>query len=106
MLTPTLAAISCAFGAILAGCGGHVITKTTVTQGAAKPIARDATREDLIDRYNFVAHGVQTLNLTVELKPIAGSKYSGIIQEYHEVKAFLLVARPANIRVPLQARCQ
>jgi hypothetical protein len=99
MLTPTLAAISCAFGAILAGCGGHVITKTTVTQGAAKPIARDATREDLIDRYNFVAHGVQTLNLTVELKPIAGSKYSGIIQEYHEVKAFLLVARPANIRV-------
>ena len=92
MATATVAAISC-------GCAGHVITKTTVTQGAAKPVARDATREELIERYNAVARGVQTLNATVELKPTAGSKYSGLIQEYHEVKAFLLTARPANIRV-------
>lgn len=93
MATVTLAAISC-------GCAGnHVITKTTVTQSAAKPVAKDATREELIERYNAVAHGMQTLNATVELKPTAGSKYSGLIQEYHEVKAFLLVARPANIRV-------
>lgn len=88
----TLAAISC-------GCGGHVITKTTVTQGAAKPVARYATREELIARYNGIARAVQTLNATVELKPTAGSKYSGLIQEYHEVKAFLLAARPENIRV-------
>ena len=100
MLSATLAAISCALlAAMLAGCGGHVITKTTVTQGAAKPVALEATREELIDRYNLLARGVETLNATVELKPTAGSKYSGVIQEYHEVKAFLLVARPANIRV-------
>jgi hypothetical protein len=92
MLTATVAAIS-------GGCAGHVITKTTVAQGAAKPIAKDATREELIERYNAVARGIQTLNATVELKPTAGSKYSGVILEYHEVKAFLLVARPANIRV-------
>jgi hypothetical protein len=92
MLLATVAAIYC-------GCGAHVVTKTTVTQGAAKPVALDATREELIDRYNLVARGVQTLNATVELKPTAGSKYSGVIQEYHEVKAFLLLARPASIRV-------
>jgi hypothetical protein len=92
MAMATVAAISC-------GCGGHVVTKTTVTQGAAKPVAKEATREELIERYNAVARGVQTLNATVELKPIAGSAYSGVIQEYHEVKAFLLVARPANVRV-------
>jgi outer membrane lipoprotein-sorting protein len=92
MLTATLAVISC-------GCASHVITKTTVTQGAAKPVAKDASREESIERYNAVARGIQTLNATVELKPTAGSKYSGVIQEYHEVKAFLLVARPANIRV-------
>ena len=92
MLTATLAAISC-------GCAGHVITKTTVAQGAAKPVAKDATREELIERYNAVARGIQTLNATVELKPTAGSKYSGVIQEYHEVKAFLLAARPANIHL-------
>lgn len=92
MLTATLAAISC-------GCASHVITKTTVTQGAAKPVAKDATRDELIERYNAIARGVQTLNATAELKPTAGSQYSGVIQEYHEVKAFLLMARPANIRV-------
>jgi hypothetical protein len=86
----TVAAICC-------GCG-HVVTKITVTP-AAKPVAKDATREDLIERYNAIARGVQTLNATVELKPIAGSAYSGVIQEYHEVKAFLLVARPADVRV-------
>jgi outer membrane lipoprotein-sorting protein len=39
----------------------------------------------------------------VELKPTAGSKYSGLIEEYHEVKAFLLAARPAEIRMIGQA---
>ena len=46
---------------------------------------------------------MKTLNATVELKPIAGSKYSGVIDEYHEVKVFLLAARPADIRVIGQA---
>jgi len=39
----------------------------------------------------------------VELKPISGSKYSGVIEEYHEVKAFLLAQRPASIRIIGQA---
>jgi hypothetical protein len=43
------------------------------------------------------------LNATVELKTTAGSQYSGLIQEYHEVKAFLLAARPANVRMVGQA---
>jgi len=94
--------VTAAVAAISGGCG-HVVTKTTVTQGTARPIAKDATREELIKRYNAVARGVRSLNATVELKPTAGSKYSGVIQEYHEVKAFLLVARPASIRVIGQA---
>jgi hypothetical protein len=39
------------------------------------------------------------VNATVELKPTAGSKYSGVIDEYHEVKAFLQASRPYNIRM-------
>jgi hypothetical protein len=92
MAAATVAAICC-------GCGGHVITKTTTSQPSARPVAKDATREELIERYNVFARGIQTLNATVELKPIAGSAYSGVIQEYHEVKAFLLVAQPASVRV-------
>jgi outer membrane lipoprotein-sorting protein len=43
------------------------------------------------------------VNATVDLKPTAGSKYSGLIEEYHEVKAFLLAQRPAQIRMIGQA---
>jgi outer membrane lipoprotein-sorting protein len=39
----------------------------------------------------------------VELKTTAGSQYSGLIQEYHEVKAFLLASRPENVRMVGQA---
>jgi len=71
---------------------GHTIV-------AQRPVAKDATREELLEAYNQMARGTKTLNATVELKPTAGSKYSGVIDEYHEVKAFLLAARPAQIRV-------
>jgi hypothetical protein len=86
------------------GCrsGGAVSTKTTVPQ-SAKPVVRDAGREELLDKYNQIAQGTKTVNATVELKPTAGSKYSGLIEEYHEVKAFLLAARPAEIRMIGQA---
>src|SRR5260370_6031366 len=51
-----------------------------------------------------MARNTETLNAAVELKPLAGSKYSGVIDEYDEVKAFLLAARTAEIRVIGQAQ--
>jgi hypothetical protein len=87
---------------ILAGCGGQVsVVKNTPR--AEKPVVKDATREELLEKFNSTAGSIHSLNATVELKPTAGSKYSGIIEEYHEVKAFLLAERPANIRVIGQA---
>jgi outer membrane lipoprotein-sorting protein len=66
-------------------------------------VAKDATREELLAAYNAIARNMKTLNATVELKPTAGSRYSGVIEEYHEVKAFLLAERPAEIRMIGQA---
>jgi hypothetical protein len=87
---------------IFAGCGGQVsVVKNTPP--AEKPVVKDATREELLEKFNATAASIHSLNATVELKPTAGSKYSGIIEEYHEVKAFLLAERPANIRVIGQA---
>jgi len=80
------------------GCGGHVHQVTTVP-ATQRAVALDATEEQLLERYNAFARGLQTVNATVELKPIAGSKYSGVIDEYHEVKAFLQASRPYNIRM-------
>ena len=97
MAVATLAAIS-------GGCGGGtaVIRKQNIP-AAARPVARVATREQLLEKYNAFASSVKSLNATVELKTTAGSQYSGLIQEYHEVKAFLLAARPANVRMVGQA---
>jgi outer membrane lipoprotein-sorting protein len=87
---------------LLAGCGPKIKTVTT-TPAAARPVVRDATREELLEKYNATARSIQSVNATVELKPVAGSKYSGVIEEYHEVKAFLLAQRPAKVRMIGQA---
>lgn len=95
MAAATLAAIS-------VGCGGAVSTKRQVP-ASEKPVVLDATRDELLAKYNDIARSVKSLNSTVELRPTAGSKYSGLIEEYHEVKAFLLAERPAEIRMIGQA---
>jgi outer membrane lipoprotein-sorting protein len=87
--------------ALAGGCANvskkHNIPKTQIA------VAKDATREELIEKFNALAASVKSLNVTVELRPTAGSKYSGLIEEYHEVKAFLLAKRPASIRMIGQA---
>ena len=96
MVWATVAVFSC-------GCGGGAIKKATKIRPEAKPVIRDASRDELLEKYNEIARGIKSVNATVELKPIAGSKYSGVIEEYHEVKAFLLAERPAEIRMIGQA---
>jgi hypothetical protein len=89
----TLSAVAC-------GCGGRGgVVKTTNIPPGTRPVALEATPEELLDRYNVLARSLQSLNATVELKPTAGSAYSGVISEYHEVKAFLLASRPYNVRM-------
>jgi outer membrane lipoprotein-sorting protein len=84
------------------GCGGAARSRQQVRAGAAPP-AKEASAEELIASYNRIARGWQSLVATVELKPTAGSAYSGVIEEYHEVRGFILAERPAMIRVIGQA---
>jgi outer membrane lipoprotein-sorting protein len=86
----------------IAGCNTHV-SKDIKNNPSQILVAKDASREELIDKFNAQAGSLKSLNATVELRPVAGSKYSSMIQEYHEVKAFLLAERPANIRMIGQA---
>jgi hypothetical protein len=95
MVAATVAAICC-------GCGPKVSVRHPLP-AAAKAVALAATQDELLEKYNAFARGVKTLNATVVLKPTAGSTYSGVIEEYHDVKAFLLAARPASVRMIGQA---
>jgi hypothetical protein len=90
----TLSALACACGGKNAG-----VKSTKVIPPATRPVAREATEEDLVDRYNALAKNVKALDATVELKTTTGSAYNGVINEYHEVKAFVLAARPSYIRM-------
>ncbi len=92
MILLTVSAAAC-------GCGGHAVKTSKQVPVAERPVAQEATEQELLDRYNALAHGVQSINATLELKPTAGSKYTGVIDEYHEVKAFLLASRPYNVRM-------
>jgi outer membrane lipoprotein-sorting protein len=74
---------------------------------AASPVvirpALEADQTQLIDSYNRQARAVRTLNASVQMTPTAGSAYSGVIHQYHQVSGFVLATRPAMIRVIGQA---
>jgi outer membrane lipoprotein-sorting protein len=84
-------------------CGCAVSHKTVVKPGDAPAKLLTASKDELIGRYNQQAQSVTSLNATVSMKLIAGSAYSGVIEQYHEVNGFILAAKPANIRVIGQA---
>lgn len=86
--------------ALSVGCA--VSRKVTVSPAQIRP-ALSATEAQLVAAYNDQARAIRTINAAVRMDPVAGSAYSGVIQEYHEVGGFILAARPAMIRVIGQA---
>lgn len=87
--------------AVFAG-GCSVSNRRIVPVAEIRP-AKEATKVDLIAAFNRLARSISSLNASVELVPTAGSEYSGVIEEYHEVNAFILAQKPATIRVIGQA---
>jgi outer membrane lipoprotein-sorting protein len=84
----------------LAGCAAS--QRHAVTPPSLRP-ALDADQSQLVESYNRQADAVHALNASVQMSPTAGSAYSGVIHQYHQVSGFVLAARPALIRVIGQA---
>ena len=55
-----------------------------------------ATLEELVARLEEQAEAVTTINAVTELVPTTGSAYSGVIEQYHDVRAFVLARRRAG----------
>jgi hypothetical protein len=79
--------------------GCAVSHKTVVKPSQAPGPLQSATKDQLLDAYNRQAQAIQSLNAGVTMNLTAGSAYSGVIEQYHEVNGFILAARPASIRV-------
>lgn len=62
-----------------------------------------ATKQQLVSAYNGQADSVRSVNASVSMKLTAGTAYSGVIKQYHEIKGFILARKPAGIRVIGQA---
>jgi outer membrane lipoprotein-sorting protein len=84
-----------------AGCAVRRTTRVQPSQ--LPPPARVASLADLVAAVNAQSEAIRTLVATVDLKPTAGSIYSGVIKEYHDVRGFILLKKPAMIRMIGQA---
>ncbi len=61
--------------------------------------ARDASLAELVAKIDAWSDAIHTMTATVDLEPTAGSVYSGVIKEYHDVKGALILQRPSTIRM-------
>lgn len=92
-----------AAAALLLTPGCMLRRETRIQPSELPPPAREASLAELVAGLNARSQNVRTLSATVDLEPAAGSIYSGVIKEYHDVKGFILVEGPAMIRVLGQA---
>ena len=65
--------------------------------------AREASLAELVAKVDAWGEPIHTMTATVDLEPTAGSVYSGVIKEYHDVKGFVLLEKPSTIRIQGQA---
>ena len=88
----------------VAAAGGCAVSHKTAVKPAGAPVPLlTATKQELVAKYNRQAEAVTSLNAAVKLLLTAGSSYTGVIEQYHEVSGFILAQRPASIRVIGQA---
>jgi outer membrane lipoprotein-sorting protein len=90
--------------AVTAIASGCATSQKTARRPAGPPAQlQTATKEQLITSYNEQASAIRSVNATISMKLTAGTAYSGVIKQYHEVKGFILAQKPASIRVIGQA---
>lgn len=88
---------------VVAATGCAVRRVTRVEPSQLPPPALEASAADLVAKINARSEAIRTLVATVELEPTAGSVYSGVIKEYRDVRGFILLEKPAMIRMLGQA---
>jgi outer membrane lipoprotein-sorting protein len=99
LFLPIVSVLAASF--VVAGCSA---SHTTVVKPAGPPVAlQTATKAELVERYNKLARAVKSVNLSVTMTLTAGSAYTGVIKQYHQVNGFILAQRPSDIRVIGQA---
>jgi hypothetical protein len=84
---------------------GCIVRKLRISRRGASPTAQLATAslDDLIGQINALDQQVHTINATVDLAPSLGSVNKGEIEEYKDIRAFILIRKPGMFRLIGQA---
>jgi outer membrane lipoprotein-sorting protein len=80
--------------------GGCAVSRKTVVKpsGPLVPL-QNASKQQLIESYDHQAQSITSMNAAVTMVLTAGSAYTGVIEQYHEVSGFILAQKPADVRV-------
>lgn len=80
------------------------MNETAATKPARAPVQLlTASKQELEGQYNAQADAVTSINASITMTLTAGSSYTGVIKQYHQVTGFILAQKPADIRVIGQA---
>lgn len=91
-------------GLVTLAIGGCAAQQKTIRSPAGVPAhLLTATKQQLIAAYNEQASSIHSINASVSMKLTAGTAYSGVMKQYHEINGFILAQKPADIRVIGQA---
>ncbi len=97
------------FGCLVGGLAVLIVGGCAAQQKTARPPAGapahllTATRQELVTAYNQQASSIHSINASVSMKLTAGTAYSGVMKQYHEIGGFILAQKPDSIRVIGQA---
>jgi hypothetical protein len=102
-LTGRLAAVPLLLAVTIGGWGCAVKHTIRLSPPPVSAPPRQATVAELVGEIDAWSRGIDTLRATVEFKPTTGSIYTGVINEYQTVGGFILMKKPAMIRILGQA---
>ncbi len=78
---------------------GCLFRSHKVEKPAYTGILLSTTREDLVNRLNYLAHNIHTMNATVDIATSVGGAKQGKVTEYQEIRGYILVRQPGMLRM-------
>ncbi|MBI2819667.1 MAG: DUF4292 domain-containing protein [Acidobacteria bacterium] len=82
---------------VLTGC--MVRSRTPLPPAPLAPRLQNATLEELLEKVEKQQDAIQTLDAIVQIEPSVTSEQRGEITTYRDVRAFLLIRKPAHLRM-------
>src|SRR2546423_4047855 len=79
--------------------GGCLFRTHTVAKRNIAGNLKEANRDALVARINAEAEKIKTLNATVDIAASSGGTKKGKITDYQEIRGYLLVRKPKDIRM-------